>query len=366
MYLHLRNGVFYKMIIMKIVMNKLIIVSLLFLITSCRDVIYEDVSFSAVYKIAKDKNKKLWVMLGGGDRCISCNDMIDKLKNKGVFKKYSKDYIFYKCNVIDTSNIFLHYIFLTEEIPNSYIFDEKGELVFASYKRETVNRIEESLKLCNSEGKYHCNQDQLQNLSSDDLLRIHNYTFRAYMNYQKGEEALPYIDSSINICPYFYNTYLKSKILNGTGNKQKAEEFEKISMLYYKPGFQALLYKDIYEPLKIKYNVIDIKNNNTAKIKFDDEIMNLGEISAKTEYKFSFNFQNIGTKPLVLYAVKTDCGCISTKFSKNPILPNERSFIEVIFNEKVKGPFNREIRVLSNSQESYIKLNLRGKIKFIN
>lgn len=303
-------------------------------------------------------------MLAGGINCLSCNMMIDKLKEKEVFKKYSGDYIFYKCNVMDSSNVFLHYILLMEQIPNNYIFNEKGELVYASFEHETVSSTIAALLIAKDSVQRHCFHSQFPNLSSENILKMHNYTIKAYMNYKENKDALSYIDSSVNISPYFYNLYLKYKIMDKLNcDQNKIDSCAKMAISYYKPGYQALLYKDIYLELKNKYPVIDHKEDIFAKIEFDNTEINCGELAKRNKYKFSFTLKNVGEIPLIIYAVKVDCDCLKLEYQKQPIMSNKESVIEVSYSPESKGFFKKDISILTNSKEMNTKLSLTGTVK---
>lgn len=73
---------------------------LVLLISSCSGGVYEDESFMEMRQLAMRENKKLWLMVAGGKNCVSCNYILSELAEDGVFRKYSDEYIFYKCNVI--------------------------------------------------------------------------------------------------------------------------------------------------------------------------------------------------------------------------------------------------------------------------
>ena len=65
--------------------------------------------------------------------------------------------------------------------------------------------------------------------------------------------------------------------------------------------------------------------------------------------KHKFIFENTGNEPLVLLKVNPDCGCTSADYSKEPIAPGAKGFVEVSYDPKNHlGTFNKIVRVISN------------------
>lgn len=330
------------------------------LFVSCQnEPLYYEGDFATIYELALKKEKKLWMMVGGGANCHACNDIIDKLEAKKIFRKYKDDYLFYKCNGILPSNRFLQYILLMEETPNSYIFDEKGELVFTSFQHETPESIEEGIIHVNRGNRYHCMQEQFYIDNQEDLFKMHNYTLQAYLGYIKGRNTINLIDSSINIYPYFYNLYLKGKILEQNENKNEADTIYKTARQYYKDGYQAIVYKELFDSIS---NGI-AKTDDKPKIKFENEIIDCGVFKLKSHNTIDVSFKNEGNQPLVVFYVQSSCGCTKINFSKKPIMPNEKSIINITYDAKDLGVFSRELYVQSNASNNVVKLVLSGSVK---
>lgn len=105
--------------------NLLLVVFVVFCGCAPDNFYYED-DFLFVYQKAQAQNKKLWVLFGGGKECTSCDYILREIKKNGLIKKYKNEYLFFKCDINQQNNKFMHYNLLMKEIPNSYIFDEKG------------------------------------------------------------------------------------------------------------------------------------------------------------------------------------------------------------------------------------------------
>ena len=59
-------------------------------------------------------------------------------------------------------------------------------------------------------------------------------------------------------------------------------------------------------------------------LKFDKVEHDFGDIDeTKGEVYTSFKYENVGSKPLVIYSVNTTCGCTTPVFSREPLMPSE-------------------------------------------
>ena len=65
-----------------------------------------------------------------------------------------------------------------------------------------------------------------------------------------------------------------------------------------------------------------------------------------------FEFENTGTQPIIIETIIPSCGCTSPVFSKQPIPPGKKGFIDVVYNPANKGGrFRQQIVVQSNASE---------------
>ncbi len=102
-----------------------------------------------------------------------------------------------------------------------------------------------------------------------------------------------------------------------------------------------------------------------ANISFDKEVHDFGTLKENggiSDYRFEFT--NTGNQPLILTNVKPSCGCTSGEWSREPIVPGARGFIEVKFNPKGRpGPFNKSIAVSSNAIKPTTILHIKGNVE---
>lgn len=83
----------------------------------------------------------------------------------------------------------------------------------------------------------------------------------------------------------------------------------------------------------------------------------------KTETKVHvFEIYNNGNKPLIIKEIKTSCGCTSTRYTKKPIPPKKKGYVDVIYNPQndITGYFKRSVTIYSNSKSGDQRLVIVG------
>lgn len=91
--------------------------------------------------------------------------------------------------------------------------------------------------------------------------------------------------------------------------------------------------------------------------------LELGTLSVGEEKTVSFTLRNKGDRPLIIYDVVTSCGCTAAKFEKAPIKPGKETAITVTYTADEAGVFNKSITVYANTDDSPIKLRIKGEVK---
>ena len=99
-----------------------------------------------------------------------------------------------------------------------------------------------------------------------------------------------------------------------------------------------------------------------AEIKFEENLIDYGEIEYDSDGKRTFKFTNIGEAPLVFNRISSSCGCTVPKKPDQPIIPGESSVIEVEYDTKRIGVFIKAISVNSNAINSNVVLRIKGKV----
>jgi len=99
-----------------------------------------------------------------------------------------------------------------------------------------------------------------------------------------------------------------------------------------------------------------------AEILFEKYKHNFRKIDADKPVVYRFRFKNVGSSPLLISKVKPSCGCTAANWTKQPILPDKKGYIEVIFDAKKAGKFFKTIQVFSNDESSPVELIIKGKV----
>ncbi len=79
--------------------------------------------------------------------------------------------------------------------------------------------------------------------------------------------------------------------------------------------------------------------------------------------KVTFEFTNTGGSPVIISDVTASCGCTTPSWSRQPVPPGAKGFIEAAYNpENRPGSFNKTITVKSNASNSPVTLTITGNV----
>lgn len=106
------------------------------------------------------------------------------------------------------------------------------------------------------------------------------------------------------------------------------------------------------ETEKSAYTVVEVPVNS----------LELGTLSVGEEKTVSFTLRNKGDRPLIILDVVTSCGCTAAKFEKAPIKSGKETAITVTYTAEEVGMFNKSITVYANTDDSPIKLRIKGEV----
>lgn len=103
-------------------------------------------------------------------------------------------------------------------------------------------------------------------------------------------------------------------------------------------------------------------DTKVAVIKFKTEVVDYGTITQNSDGTRLFTFTNTGDAPLLITNVKTSCGCTVPSYSKAPILPGESGQLNIKYDTKRLGAFNKTVTVTSNAEGGNKILKIKGNI----
>lgn len=351
-------------------MKKSILLLLLFALglTSCHfgwetKARYFTGDYETVAAIAQGKGKPLWMILGGGENCRSCNQLIENMKREDVFRKFEDDYVFYRCNVDEPDNLFLKYIFLMETIPNSYIVSPEGKV--CSYASGPLQGKDVVQLLTSARDNYPYFPSRHVHFKSGGkkLLRMQNLLLSVCLRYRHISDdtlqlraLLPDVEEAISIEPYFYNLYLASRIHRQLGDTLTANRYAREALDICPDGFQTLVFRDLIHELENGTFQKDTLQAY-ARIVFDTTTLNVRD-SRSGEYVF--RFKNTGTVPLLVKHVSSSCGCATPDWTRHPVLPGEKGEIKVHYQPDRDKAFTKTLWVQTNAINRIEQLTLKG------
>ncbi len=98
-------------------------------------------------------------------------------------------------------------------------------------------------------------------------------------------------------------------------------------------------------------------------ITLDKETHDYGDIAFDANGACQFKVTNTGTEPLILSNCQGSCGCTVPKCDPNPIAPGASSFIDVKYDTKRTGPFQKSVTINSNAVNAPVKVvTIKGTV----
>ena len=98
-------------------------------------------------------------------------------------------------------------------------------------------------------------------------------------------------------------------------------------------------------------------------VSFETDRYDFGEVREGMNASHDFVFTNIGHSPLIITDVKTSCDCTATYWTKEPIMPGEKSIITANFDTNGRpGAFVKSLTIFSNAIEQQMQLFIKGKV----
>lgn len=105
-----------------------------------------------------------------------------------------------------------------------------------------------------------------------------------------------------------------------------------------------------------------LSQENIAEISFKETLIDYGTIENGDDGKKTFEFKNTGNSPLIFSRIFSSCGCTIPKKPEKPIQPGESGTIEVEYDTKRTGLFQKAITVNSNAITSNVILRIKGEV----
>lgn len=108
-------------------------------------------------------------------------------------------------------------------------------------------------------------------------------------------------------------------------------------------------------------------SGNGPQITFAQEEIDYGMIKEGSDGRRTFIFKNTGNEPLMISSCRGSCGCTVPICPTDVILPGKTSKVDVMFDTKRLGQFQKTITVVSNAINfPTLLLRIRGFVETIN
>ncbi|MDR1984038.1 MAG: DUF1573 domain-containing protein [Prevotellaceae bacterium] len=101
---------------------------------------------------------------------------------------------------------------------------------------------------------------------------------------------------------------------------------------------------------------------DAVSIVFTSTTHDFGEIQQGVPQTFSFEFKNTGTEPIIIQSVRPSCGCTTPGWTKEPVEPGEKGYVQATYNAASLGSFNKSLTVTSNGNPASIVLYIKGAV----
>lgn len=95
-----------------------------------------------------------------------------------------------------------------------------------------------------------------------------------------------------------------------------------------------------------------------------DDALDYGTIEKSSDGVRKIEVKNTGKKPLIISNVTSSCGCTVPEWTKTPIKPRKKGFINVKYNTDNVGAINKTITINSNDAETPNKIvKIKGTVE---
>jgi len=97
-------------------------------------------------------------------------------------------------------------------------------------------------------------------------------------------------------------------------------------------------------------------------IEIAEDSISIGKIGFNDTQSFTYKIKNIGNFPLVIYSVKTSCGCTVAKYDKKPVKQGEVVTVILEYKPNSVGYFHKIADVICNIPEGFVSLKISGEV----
>lgn len=110
--------------------------------------------------------------------------------------------------------------------------------------------------------------------------------------------------------------------------------------------------------------IISQSSKKEPKAEFAENTHDFGKVAENSKsVSYKFTFKNVGTAPLLILRAPVTCGCTTTDYTKEPVLPGKEGKIEIAYSTEGRvGTFAKEIPVFTNVSDTVYRLTIKGEV----
>jgi hypothetical protein len=107
-----------------------------------------------------------------------------------------------------------------------------------------------------------------------------------------------------------------------------------------------------------------LAQQNGANMVFQKSSHNFGNIQESAgKVNANIMFTNTGSLPLVISNIESSCGCTYPTWTKEPVLPGMKGYVNIIFDPADRpGKFEKTVTVFSNSVNNPVVIKISGNV----
>ena len=98
------------------------------------------------------------------------------------------------------------------------------------------------------------------------------------------------------------------------------------------------------------------------RISFDKTVVNAGSTIWKKPVTVVFKFTNKDKSPLLIRDVDAGCGCLTTKWTREPLMKGDDGEISITYDAMMLGHFDRYIDVYTNAGEKPVRIRMKALV----
>ncbi|MFC3160575.1 Protein of unknown function [Chryseobacterium arachidis] len=99
-----------------------------------------------------------------------------------------------------------------------------------------------------------------------------------------------------------------------------------------------------------------------ADVTWKSESIDVGNIPQGKPKLIRFEFTNTSKKPIIIENVAPSCGCTTADYTKTPILPGKKGFVEASYNAASAGAFMKTVNVTTSDSKTPKTLTFKGTV----